>query len=388
LILTLSEQLKNQLWSNGRPASRVWNQVQLTKRKLWQPLMDATAFLDASWSVRERIWTAIEGRQTPPTCEVCSNRVGLNTDRAQAGFRKYCSAKCARSIPTDFSKYDREAANVKRAASMLIKYGHAYNSQRPEIKEILRNANIARVRFHMTEEQKKAIDNFEWLYNEYENKKRTASDIADEIGVYYGTIIEKLASMDVTIRRNPNQRSTGELNIERWIHSLGFDAASDYETIKPLDFDIRIADTNIVIEHDGLYWHSFEELEENPKHIFKTQLAEAANLQLLHVFEDEWKYKKDIWKSIILSKLGRCNKIGARKCNILEINSASARTFMESCHLQGFVGGTHYALFLDQEIVACITMGKHRFKKDANELLRFACKLNTTVMLNSKAGTM
>ena len=68
------------------------------------------------------------------------------------------------------------------------------------------------------------------------------------------------------------------------------------------------------IEFDGLYWHS-NIYKDNDYHLNKTELCEKENIQLLHIFEDEWVNKKEIVKSIIKSKLNIFeNKIFARKC--------------------------------------------------------------------------
>jgi len=108
------------------------------------------------------------------------------------------------------------------------------------------------------------------------------------------------------------------------------------------------------------------------------------------VFENEWKVKKAIVKSIIKSKLGIFDvKLFARKCRIEVIESNQmVRDFLETNHLQGFVGSSiKIGLFYGEELVSLMTFGKGRIstgnKKNGDgeyEMLRFCNRLNTQVI--------
>jgi hypothetical protein len=83
------------------------------------------------------------------------------------------------------------------------------------------------------------------------------------------------------------------------------------------EIDIYLPDKNLAIEFDGIYWHSFNNGKLNNFHLHKTNDCEKQGIQLLHIFENEWINKNDIWKSVIANKLGvHKHKIGARKCTI------------------------------------------------------------------------
>ncbi|MDA3779279.1 MAG: hypothetical protein PF487_03455, partial [Bacteroidales bacterium] len=111
--------------------------------------------------------------------------------------------------------------------------------------------------------------------------------------------------------------------------------------IENKEIDIYLPDYKLGIEFDGLYWHS-DLFKEKNYHLNKTIECEKQDIHLLHVFEDEWIYKKEIVKSIIKSKLGIIeNKIFARKCIIKEISdNNSIRNFLNINHLQSFVGSS------------------------------------------------
>ncbi len=157
---------------------------------------------------------------------------------------------------------------------------------------------------------------------------------------------------------------------------------NDRTIIKPLELDIVIPSKKIAIELNGNYWHSELNGKNKNYHLSKSDAAKKAGYQLIHIFEDEWVNKQSIVKSILLNKLGKTpNKIGARKCKIIKLNSKNARSFLNQNHMQGHVNGTHYGLTYNAQVIAVMTVGKPRFNKNYNlELLRFCVKINYTIM--------
>ena len=154
------------------------------------------------------------------------------------------------------------------------------------------------------------------------------------------------------------------------------------------ELDIYIPELKIAFEFNGLYWHN-ELNKPNNYHLKKTELCEKNEIQLIHIYSDDWLYKQDIIKSMILNKLNKTsNKIYARKTEIKEINdNKSIRDFLNKNHLQGFIGGSvKLGLFFDDELISLMTFGKRRVamgkrnKEGEYELLRFCSKLNINVI--------
>jgi len=171
--------------------------------------------------------------------------------------------------------------------------------------------------------------------------------------------------------------------INDFVCALGFDTVyNDRHEISPYELDIYVQQKRVAIEHNGLYWHSFnrnETTEERKKHITKTNNCEKKNIKLIQINENEWRDKQEIVKSILKSKLGVSNRIYARKCKIKEINSKDHIKFMDQNHIQGGKGcSVAYGLFYQDELVAAMSFNKH--KKYQWEITRFANRLDTTVV--------
>ena len=60
---------------------------------------------------------------------------------------------------------------------------------------------------------------------------------------------------------------------------------------KFIEADICIEERKIVIEFDGLYWHSDARVDKY-YHINKNKALEKLGYSTIHIFEDEWRYKK------------------------------------------------------------------------------------------------
>jgi ribosomal protein L33 len=153
--------------------------------------------------------------------------------------------------------------------------------------------------------------------------------------------------------------------------------------IPPLQLDVVIPSKNLAIEYNGVYWHSNLPAG-TPKdyHLNKTKLCQEKGIQLIHIFENEWLYKRDIVKSIIKSKLGVYKKVVyARKCEVKELSNQEYREFVNLNHIQGYAPSKiRLGLFYNNELVSCIGVGNSRFNRSEMELIRFCNKLNISVV--------
>ena len=159
--------------------------------------------------------------------------------------------------------------------------------------------------------------------------------------------------------------------------------------IHPYELDIYIPDLKIAFEFNGLFWHNENNVHKN-YHLNKTELCEEKGIQLIQIYEDDWLYKNEIIKSIILNKLGKtANRIYARNCEIKEVfDNTIIREFLDTNHIQGFIGSKiKLGLYYNNELLSLmifggrrVSMGKKTTNEGEYELLRFCNKLNTNII--------
>lgn len=176
--------------------------------------------------------------------------------------------------------------------------------------------------------------------------------------------------------------SSYEIEIIQWLSSLGIKTEqSNREHLNGQEIDIFIPSKNIGIEINGIYYHSELFKPDKYYHYKKTELANKKNINLLQFWDIEWLYKKEIVKSIILSKIGISqNTYDARKLEYKKIlNKSLVKDFLNNNHLQGHINGDSYGLFNNNELISLIVIGKGRYDKSSTEILRFCNKLNSNV---------
>jgi len=141
--------------------------------------------------------------------------------------------------------------------------------------------------------------------------------------------------------------------------------------IPPKELDIFIPSKNIAIEYNGLYWHSEMFKYNNTKdlimyHLNKTIECEKKGIRLIHIFEDEWIYNKDIVKKRLEHILNTNSliKINGRDCIIKIIDSKIKNEFLEKFHIQGSDNSKiKLGAFYNNELISVMTFGKGNISK-------------------------
>lgn len=175
--------------------------------------------------------------------------------------------------------------------------------------------------------------------------------------------------------------SAGQQQIINFIRELGFEVLVNNRTLIGKELDIVVPSKNFAIEYNGVYYHS-EIFKDKEFHIGKTNLCLKNNIDLMHIFEDQWKEKSVVLKSMIKNRLGISKKIHARKCSIAELNANERSNFFEKNHLQGRDQSKYqYGLIYDNALVSCMSFRKPRYNKNYDyELIRYANLLDHTVV--------
>lgn len=305
-----------------------------------------------------------------------------------------------------------EESQIRRKETSLKKYGVENPSQSNEIKEKVREANLKKfgvLNASQNEEVKgkRKTKNINKLLYAKNQNLISIEDLSNKFNKYDTTIIDAIKRLNIGI-------ITFDLDKRYYIHSCDLYLLTDYfyktemcsssysekelldfvksiysdeimentkRIISPKELDVYIPKMKLAIEYNGLYWHDENHVDRN-YHLTKTNMCNKKGIDLIHVFEDDWLYKKEIVKSMIASRLGVYKeKIFARKCQIKEIEKDQAKIFFDENHLQGFAYGDLYlGLMLNDKLIQCICINKKGWHDGNVELTRMVTKLNTQVI--------
>lgn len=182
--------------------------------------------------------------------------------------------------------------------------------------------------------------------------------------------------------------SKGETDVNTYIESLGFVTfkSGNKKLLDGIEVDIIIEDKKIGIEYNGNFWHTEKFGGKNSTyHLNKTIRMAEKGYKLIHIFEDEWKLNEDVVKSKLSHILGVSTgqKIGARKCQINEINPKEKNIFLNKYHIQGSDrSNINIGAFYNGELVGVMTFDNQRNMvsqgndKDTYDLRRYATNHN------------
>lgn len=181
--------------------------------------------------------------------------------------------------------------------------------------------------------------------------------------------------------------SKGEKEVVDFVKTIyrGTVIENDRNQLAPKELDIYIPEKDFAIEYDGLYWHSEAGDCFSDYHISKTKQCLTKGIRLLHIYENEWRDKQDICKSMIASALGVYErKEYARKCEVREVKDRkTVIDFFDENHIQGAVHkfSLCLGLYKDNELLQAVVFGTQHFGKNKEiELYRMVTKLNIQVL--------
>jgi len=355
------------------------------------------------------------GQKIKVKCDICNNEKYITLNRyninTKNGTLKYaCSRKCAEQKNKDTIQKKYGVTNIsllqkiqkKKENTCEKNHGVTYPMMKEEIfikgsttkEEKYGDKNYNNPYQMINTKHIKIIEKYNALSYSNENFEFHCEKCNKNYNINYSLLLNrKRIKTELCTKCNPYKSNISgkELLLLEYIKENynGEIIISDRKILDGKELDIYLPELNLAFEFNGIYWHN-ELNKENKYHLNKTEECEKQNIQLFHIWEDDWIFKQDIVKSMILNKLGKIkNKIYARKTEIKEItDNKLIRDFLEQNHLQGFVGSKiKLGLFFNNNLVSLMTFGKKRlFMKSKSktdneyELLRFCNKLNTNVI--------
>jgi hypothetical protein len=428
----MSTNIKNIFYNNGNlnknklRESWILNNLPDLYHKIVQFVNINTIDNDLKFS--NKMYLFFENMSKVPACDIC-NQNNKRFLGFQEGYDPHCSKKCA-------AKGSIQKSIETRKLNTLEKWGVEHTSQLPQVKEKQKNTNLQKWGFisptlntEVRDKQKKSmIQNWGVEYSG-ENKLLLEKSLKTRFNKYKSLISNNYP--DLNIIRIPQEGSLvikcnkcqsdyeirNELLRLRYfrykietclicnpLDSYKYTAQSeilklitdnlngeviitgDRKILNGKEVDIFIPHLNLAIEFNGLWWHS-ELYKPKDYHLFKKIKCEEKNIQLIHIWEDDWIFKREIIQSRLLNKLGKAiRKIPARNCQIRPVSSGESKEFNDTNHLQGNINSSYkIGLYYKDELVSLMTFGKFRrslgtkSKEGEWELYRFCNKLGTVV---------
>lgn len=176
------------------------------------------------------------------------------------------------------------------------------------------------------------------------------------------TRLDKYGTLIANLGKTQSEMTT-------WLNSLGFNFKPDVAILEGKELDLYDPDQKLALEFCGLYWHN--ENSPSPRtrsyHHDKWKRCKDKGIQLLTIFDDEWRDRREVCKSLILSKLNRFDRrLQGRKCEVREISKEDMKSFCALHHLQGAnkLSRVCFGLFHGEEMVGAIDLGNHHRRKD------------------------
>lgn len=292
------------------------------------------------------------------------------------GYRSdFCSTKCLNNSPE---------VQAKKRQSSKAKYGTDYPWQSKDIKNKIRDSYLTNLwnsdRFSQFSEYvlKTSKDEFNSCHTSKLLWECKQCNLEFETFASNGIISPECPAC---FHHDTSSKAHREILDFIKTEYSGKIIVNDRRTIRPLELDIHLVDLKLAIEFDGLYWHSYDRMEtseEKRKHLTKTELCCSQGIKLIHIFENEWKNKKEIVKSRLKAAVGSSPKVFARKCTIDRVSGNEANEFQDTHHIQGrCVSSVKLGLRHNGILVALMTFSKPRFNKQYEwELIRYCSSGN------------
>ena len=182
---------------------------------------------------------------------------------------------------------------------------------------------------------------------------------------------------------NPLQKSysAGEKEVCDFIkqHYVGNIIEQDKIILNGSEIDIYLPDINFGIEYNGVFWHN-ETFKETLYHHNKSNICYEQNIQLFHLWEDEWHNKKDLIISILKRKMKIFDDvINSDDCELRYVTDIKeVRLFLTDNHIEGFIASNiKLGLYYGDKLVSLILFKK---LKNGYQLLRHCDAMNTEII--------
>jgi hypothetical protein len=121
-----------------------------------------------------------------------------------------------------------------------------------------------------------------------------------------------------------------------------------------LAFDIFVPSKNLLIEFNGLKWHSRP--SSRIRDLRKYKVAVSHQYDFVGIYEDEWAQSRSKVQNFLQNRIGQAQAVSIRpsNCKLRVIDRKQADEFLEKFHYIGAAKAkVNYGAFVDGDLVAC-----------------------------------
>lgn len=299
---------------------------------------------------------------------------GPKSEAAKEKTRQSCLAKYGTTSPLG-----NKDVQDKVKQTLLNKYGVDHSSKIPGIQDTKREKSVSKYgvdHYTKTDDfrnkaKQRAIDSgLTYIYD-----GKTSEEIAKEMGISLSGFHQRVRKYgyDSAVKMEKT-KSDIENIMEELLKKIGINYLTDQRIDKYFP-DFVLPDQKIIIECDGLYWHSDAINKNRHYHRDKSRIYGQNGYRSLFFREDEIYGKLPIIESMISHRCKKSSVIYARKCTVEELPHDKVKDFVAKNHLMGNGSGRGVVLKYNEEIVAVAQI----VQRDYIDISRFCTKAFTHI---------
>lgn len=294
----------------------------------------------------------------------------------------FCCRSCGVEYNKKVGKYKKseeqrkKLSEVKRGKEPWNKGKKSSAEAIEKFKESIKKVWTEEKKEEQRRKQKEVWSNPELLekHGEVMQQSHSSEEVKQKIRTglheYYATVDPKVLTarykkqMKTKLEKGITYSSDGEKEITAYVCSLGFNPVKYIvgQGNTRFEIDCYIPELKLGIEYNGIYYHCRDK-KAISYHINKNTYAEKLGIELMQVWEDQWKNQQDIIKDIIAARLGIIQKdrIYARNCKIRDVKTTDYREFCNKYHVQGYrSAAVKLGLYYNDELVQIASFNKAR----------------------------
>lgn len=237
----------------------------------------------------------------------------------------------------------------------LEKYGVDHMGKTFQVKEKIKNSKILNTMARFKKYNIIRIDNnYNYIMMCEKGHEFTINNV-----IYQNRKNESCVLCTVCNPLNSFSSSCQEIELQNFIkNNYNGNISFNCRDLINKEIDVYIPDLKLALELNGLYWHSDKYLSKD-SHLNKTEECEKLGIKLIHIWEDDWLYRKDLIKSIILFLLKNLKKPEINNVRIDRIDARESKDFIEKYDIKNYIqSDINIGLYSDKILISVLCLNR------------------------------